>query len=149
MAPAPAADIAAAVSGSGLMAKYGQDVDRQSAYEMLTARVAPTAPPGVGPVTIPTVPSVQAGTGGPTLGADGWPTLTPEPYNPYTDDTPAATPAPRAPKGQSPGQPSNSEGGGIGEVLNNPIVTSFMRSLGSSLGGALGRSVFGTRKRRR
>ena len=146
MAPAPAADIAAAVAASTLMATYGQDVDRQSAYEMLTARVAPSAAPGTSPVTIPTVP---AGAGAPTLGADGWPSLTPEPYNPYTDDTPAATPTPRAPKGQSPGRPSDSEGGGIGEVLNNPVVTSFMRSLGSSLGGALGRSVFGTRKRRR
>jgi len=34
-------------------------------------------------------------------------------------------------------------------VLNNPVVTSFMKSLGTSLGGALGRSVFGTRRRRR
>ena len=146
MAPAPAADIAAAVSGSALMATYGQDVDRQSAYEMLTARVAPSAAPGASPVTIPAVP---AGAGAPTLGADGWPTLTPEPYNPYTDDTPAAPPRPRAPKRQPPGQPPDNSGGGIGEVLNNPVVTSFMRSLGTSLGGALGRSVFGTRKRRR
>jgi DNA helicase HerA-like ATPase len=150
MAPAPAADIATAVTGSGLMTKYGQDVDRQSAYEMLTARVAPTAPPGAGPVTIPTVPT--AGAGAPTVGADGWPTLMPEPYNPYTDDTPAAAPAPkapRAPKAQPRGQASDDSGGGIGEVLNNPVVTSFMKSLGTSLGGALGRSVFGTRKRRR
>ena len=41
MAPAPAAQVAAAVAASPLMAKYGQDVDRQSAYEMLTAKVAP------------------------------------------------------------------------------------------------------------
>ena len=39
MAPAPADAVAAAVAASPLMAKYGQDVDRQSAYEMLTARV--------------------------------------------------------------------------------------------------------------
>ncbi len=152
MAPAPAADIAAAVAGSALMATYGQDVDRQSAYEMLTARVAPTAPPGTGPVTIPTVPTAPAGAGAPTLGADGWPTLTPEPYNPYTDDSPATAPPPKAPKAptaQPRGQASDESGGGIGEVLNNPVVTSFMKSLGTSLGGALGRSVFGTRKRRR
>jgi len=46
MAPAPAAQVSAAVAASALMAKYGQDVDRQSAYEMLTAKVAP---PGVSP----------------------------------------------------------------------------------------------------
>jgi hypothetical protein len=147
MAPAPAADVAAAVNASALMATYGQDVDRQSAYEMLTARVAPSAPPGASPVTIPTVPT---GAGGPTIGADGWPSLTPEPYNPYADDSPEAAPkAPKPPRAQPRGQASDDSGGGIGEVLNNPVVTSFMKSLGSSLGGALGRSVFGTRKRRR
>jgi hypothetical protein len=119
---------------------------------MLTARVATNAPAGAGPVTIPNVPTTPAGTGAPAIGADGWPTLTPEPYNPYTDDSPAPTSTPktpRAPKAQPRGQSTDDSGGGIGEVLNNPIVTSFMKSLGTSLGGALGRSVFGTRKRRR
>ena len=54
MAPAPADAVAAAIAGSPLFATYGQAVDRQSAYEMLTARVAPTAAPGAAPVTIPT-----------------------------------------------------------------------------------------------
>ena len=54
MAPAPAAQVSAAVAASALMAKYGQDVDRQSAYEMLTAKVAP---PGVSPANVPTVPT--------------------------------------------------------------------------------------------
>ncbi len=144
MAPAPADAVAAATAASALMAKYGQAVDRQSAHEMLTAKVAP---PGTAPSSIPTVPTAPP-VPAPTIGADGWPSLTPEPYNPYLDDTPA-TPAPQqAPRPRT--KPSSApESGGIGEVLNNPVVTSFMKSLGTSLGGALGRSVFGTRKRRR
>ena len=141
MAPAPASQVSAAVAASALMAKYGQDVDRQSAYEMLTAKVAP---PGVSPANVPTVPTPSAS---PTsIGADGWPTLTPEPYNPYLDETPPVGTAPK-PRGRS--TAPTEEPGAIGGVLNNPVVTSFMKSLGTSLGGALGRSVFGTRKRRR
>ena len=144
MAAAPPDAIATATAASPLMTKYGQAVDRQSAYEMLTAKIAP---PGTAPASIPTVPNAPP-VPAPTIGADGWPSLTPEPYNPYLDDTPT-TPAPQqAP--QTHGKPSSSpEPGGIGEMLNNPVVTSFMKSLGTSLGGALGRSVFGTRKRRR
>ena len=48
MAPAPADAVAAAIAASPLMAKYGQAVDRQSAYEMLTAKVAPPGD-GAGP----------------------------------------------------------------------------------------------------
>jgi len=149
MAPAPADAVANAIAGSPLFASYGQPVDRQSAYEMLTARVAPTAAPGAAPVTIPTgtAPAPQA-PGGPTLGADGWPSLVPEPYNPYLDDASAPGPAPvptSRPASQADGQGS----GGLGDMLNNRLVTSFMKSLGTSLGGAMGRSVFGTRKRRR
>ena len=86
------------------MAKYGQAVDRQSAYEMLTARVAPRARRGRRRCQHPRpVADRAAGRRPPTLGADGWPTLTPEPYNPYLDDTPAP-PAPQpAPRGRSRG----------------------------------------------
>jgi len=96
----------------------------------------------VPPVTEPTPTPTPPTSTGPSLGADGWPTITPEPYNPYLDEAaPAPGPAPRP----APVQP----GGGLADVLGNPAVTSFMRSLGSSLGGSLGRSIFGTRKRRR
>ncbi len=144
MAPAPADGVATATAASPLMARYGLAVDRQSAYELLTAKVAP---PGTAPSTIPTVPTAPP-IPAPTIGADGWPSLTPEPYNPYLDEPPA-TPAPQqAPRSRTK-TTSAPESGGIGEVLNNPVVTSFMKSLGTSLGGALGRSVFGTRKRKR
>ena len=154
MAPAPAGAVAAAVVASPLNATYGQPVDRQSAYEMLTARLAPSAAPGASPVTIPTVPTPPTVPTGSAIGSDGWPLLTPEPDNPASDRTTPAAPRPsaaRRPQGQATGgRPTGGQGpGGIGEVLNNPVVTSFMKSLGTSLGGALGRSVFGTRRRRR
>jgi DNA helicase HerA-like ATPase len=133
MAPAPAATVTAAVAASPLIGRYGQDLDRQSAYEMLTARLTPPpSAPSTSTVAGPPAPAA------PAIGADGWPTLTPEPYNPYPDQSPA-------PRQRLPADP----GGGLADVLTNPAVTSFMKSLGTSLGGALGRSIFGTRKRRR
>jgi len=49
MAPADAAAITAAVSGSPLQAEYGQAVDRDSAYERLAAKLAPASAPAPGP----------------------------------------------------------------------------------------------------
>lgn len=135
MAPAPEATVTGAIAASPLAGKYGRDVDRQSAYEMLTARLAP---PGAPTTPTPSAPPPTPVPAGPAIGADGWPTLVPEPYNPYLDE-PAPMPRP------APAEP----GGGLADVLGNPAVTSFMRSLGSSLGSSLGRSIFGTRKRRR
>ncbi len=132
MAPAPDTSVRAAVAASALAAKYGPDVDRQSAYEMLTARLTPPAPPVAPP---PAAPPAAPGPAGPVIGADGWPTLTPG-----TDSRSGDRPAPT---------PPGDAGGGLTDVLGNPAVTSFMRSLGSSLGSSLGRSIFGTRKRRR
>ena len=51
MAPADAAAITAAVSGSPLQAEYGQAVDRDSAYERLAAKLAPA--PGSAPAQAP------------------------------------------------------------------------------------------------
>src|SRR5664279_1228221 len=113
--------------------------------------------PRASPVTIPTVPTPPTVPTGSAIGSDGWPSLTPEPDNPDSDQTPPPAPRPsaaRKPQGQATGgrptggRPTGGQGsGGIGEVLNNQVVTSFMKSLGTSLGGALGRSVFGTRRR--
>jgi DNA helicase HerA-like ATPase len=41
--------VATAAKGSPLFAKYGETVDRESAYEKLTAKIAATPPPGPGP----------------------------------------------------------------------------------------------------
>ena len=147
MAPAPAAPVAAAIAGSPLFATYGQAVDRQSAYEMLTARVAPTAAPGAAPVTIPDGAATGPGTPArrrsvPTGGRRWSPSPTTRTWTRHRRRLPLRS-RHRA------GQTGATRAGGLGEMLNNPVVTSFMKSLGTSLGGAMGRSVFGTRKRRR
>ena len=57
MAPAPADALAAAVSASPLQAEYGQELDRESAYERLQAKLAPppapTAPAPAAPAEAP------------------------------------------------------------------------------------------------
>lgn len=149
MAPAAEDVVSAAVAASPLMARYGQDLDRKSAYEMLTERITEG---GEQEEQVPRPPSGSAGAGAPpapTISADGWPSLTPAPYNPYLDDPPAPPAGRGAGSGGDRAQPRVQPSSGLGDMLGNPVVTSFMKSLGSSLGGALGRSVFGTRKRRR
>lgn len=45
MAPSPGATIDAAASGSSLHDKYAEAIDRESAYEMLNARLQQAAAP--------------------------------------------------------------------------------------------------------
>jgi hypothetical protein len=59
MAPAPADVLAAAVSGSPLQAEYGQELDRESAYERLQAKLAPPPAPAA-PAPTPASPSAPA-----------------------------------------------------------------------------------------
>jgi DNA helicase HerA-like ATPase len=63
MAPTDAALMAAAVAASPLQARYGQAVDRESAYELLTARVVTPAPS-----TAPAPPIDDRHVGGPAPG---------------------------------------------------------------------------------
>src|SRR4051794_38350205 len=61
MAPAPAEAVGAAVSASALQAEYGQQLDRESAYERLQAKLAPPpAPPSPGPSAPAPAPAPQA-----------------------------------------------------------------------------------------
>ena len=53
MGPTDAAAVAAMVAASPLEATYGQAVDRESAYEMLTKRLAPAAAPAAPPPAAP------------------------------------------------------------------------------------------------
>ena len=57
MGPTDAAVVAAMVAASPLEATYGQAVDRESAYEMLTARLAPARPRPAAPA--PAAPAPQ------------------------------------------------------------------------------------------
>ena len=130
MAPAPADTVKTTISASPLQGKYGQAVDRESAYEILTGRLTADAqaPTAGGPLAPPP--------------ADRLPPVTLPPIAP----APAPEPAPRSRR--TPQQPQD-DGGLLGGVMDSPVVTSFMRSFGSAVGGALGRSIFGTRSRRR
>ena len=61
MAPSPEATVAAEVAASPLQAKYATAVDRQSAYEMLAAKLAQGSAPAPTTPTAPTAPTVPAG----------------------------------------------------------------------------------------
>ncbi|WP_267128572.1 helicase HerA-like domain-containing protein [Modestobacter roseus] len=50
MGPVPEGDLQQSVAGSPLTAKYGQPVDRESAYERLAARLAPPSVAADAPV---------------------------------------------------------------------------------------------------
>ena len=52
MAPAPAEALNALVTASPLQAEYGTELDRESAYERLAAKLAP--PPAQAPAPVPT-----------------------------------------------------------------------------------------------
>ena len=129
------------------MAKYGQDVDRQSAYEMLTA--GSRRPPRRAPARSPSRPCRRPAGSRADHRRRRLADADPRAVQPLPDDSPGDRAGPEGTQGASHAARRGQSAGGIGEVLNNPVVTSFMKSLGTSLGGALGRSVFGTRKRRR
>ncbi|GAA1999333.1 DUF853 family protein [Nakamurella flavida] len=136
MAPSPVADRQAALTASPLLGRYQVVLDRESAYEMLTGRLAhagDAAAPAGGTAPPPTSTPTPTGTSAPA-----WPDLTP-PDNPYLG---SPEPSPPASSG-----PSTAER--LGDLISSPVVSSFMRSFGSAIGGALGRSVTGTRRRRR
>ncbi len=118
MAPAPPEVLAATVQASPLQAEYGQEVDRDSAYERLAAKLAP--PPE------PVAPRAE-------------PRPAPAPER-QTERR--AEPAPRPRREPAP-DPSAAE-----RVLGSPAFTSFARSAGTVLGREIMRSVFGVRKRR-
>ena len=125
------------VAGSPLMAKYGQDVDRQSAYEMLTARVAPPgAPPASGPVTIPHRP-------GRRRRADHrrrrLADADPRAVQPVPGRRPRAAAPPRAPR--PPGSRRTADGGGLGERAEQPgghLVHEVARHLARRGAGPVG-----------
>ena len=125
MKPAPVADVEAAVSASPLMGTYGQPVDRESAYELLRARL--DGPQG------------HAGAA--------------EDHSVEHPDEPRQRRAeePDERRRQEEGQPRTrqDEGGFLGSVMDNPAVRSMMRSAGTTLGREITRSLFGTSRRRR
>jgi DNA helicase HerA-like ATPase len=109
-----------AVAASPLFGKYGQPVDRDSAYERLAARLAAPAPPAA-------------------------PQAAPAPAAPHAPPAPRRAPAPPRQGGRAPAAPA---GGVVAEVLGSAAFRSFARSAASALGREITRGVFGTRRRR-
>jgi DNA helicase HerA-like ATPase len=120
MGAVDAAAMDRAVAASPLFGKYGQPVDRDSAYERLAARLAAPPPPAA-PAPAP-APA-------------------PGPAAPRR-----RTPAPPRPSGgRAPAAPA---GGVVAEVLGSAAFRSFARSAASALGREITRGIFGTRRRR-
>ena len=113
--------IRAAAQASPLQATYGQTIDRESAYELLTARLAPPPPPVTAPAPVP--PTATA--------PDLPPPLYPDPI--AIPDYP-----PPAPTGPSL----------LDKVVDSPAFKSAMRSAGTVIGREITRSIFGTGRRR-
>jgi hypothetical protein len=109
------------VTGSALQAKYGIAVDRESAYERLTAKLAPAAAPTAMPTAAPTAP----------------PPPTPE-SAPEPAPKPAAKPKPKD---------RGTQDTVVESVLKSSAFKSFTRSAASALGREITRGLFGTRKR--
>ncbi len=141
MGPAGPGDVAAAVAASPLQARYGPAVDRESAYELLTGRLAGSSPGAQDPAQVPAPPADQG------LPPVGLPPVTLPPSYPEAAPVPADWPQTTG-SAQAPVQRS-SAGEMLSDMMSSPVVGSFLRSFGTSLGGALGRSVSGTRTRRR
>lgn len=135
MAPAPEEVVISTLASSQLKPKYELALDRESAYEVLTGRLTPAAVPGP--------PSPAPG----GKSQPEWPTLDPMP-DPVWPDQPNYVPT--SPYPVPPAESRESTGGGfLSDITGSPAMSSFFRSLGTSLGGALGRSITGTRRRRR
>jgi DNA helicase HerA-like ATPase len=119
MAPAPDEALAAVVAASPLQSKYGEALDRESAYERLAAKLAPP----------PSVPKGEP---------DGRRERAPEAPAPARRDGERAA-ARRAEK---------DEPGIVTEVVRSSAFKSFLRSAGTVLGREITRSILGTARRR-
>ncbi len=112
--------IKAAAQASPLFLKYGATVDRESAYEMLAAKLAPP----------PSEPAeADAGVGGVSIDLPPIPT--------GIDLPPMPAPVEKA------------EPGMLEQMMDNPAFKSAMRSAGTVIGREITRSIFGTGRRSR
>ncbi|MFE6711789.1 helicase HerA-like domain-containing protein [Streptomyces sp. NPDC057695] len=122
MGPIDAAALDAAVKASPLYGRYAEAVDRESAYERLTAeqRAAETA-------------ALEAAAAEEAERAD------------KADEAEKGEAAGRRPGARAPKpEPSLAE-----QVVGSGIFTSLARSIGTQLGREISRSIFGTARRRR
>ncbi|WMX45975.1 DUF853 family protein [Streptomyces roseicoloratus] len=122
MGPVPAADLAAAVRSSPLYGRYARAVDRESAYEKLTAeqRAAEEAAERA-------AAEAAAAEAARKEAAEE-----------------ARAPRERSRRGREKEEPSLAE-----QVVGSGLFSSLARSIGTQLGREISRSVFGTARRRR
>ncbi|GAB2535312.1 helicase HerA-like domain-containing protein [Brachybacterium huguangmaarense] len=119
MSPCPPATMTSMVQTSSLSPKYGEVIDRESAYEILAKRDEQAAAGVASAGTEHGAPAPSAGTAS-------------------TADRESQRPARR--------ERAAKDGDGF---FDNPAVTSFLRSAGTVLGREITRTVLGTRSRRR
>jgi DNA helicase HerA-like ATPase len=135
MAPSPPEVLSAIVAASPLASQYAEAVDRESAYERLTEKIA--AGPGE-----PLAPAqTEAMTEEQRLEAEILGRLP-------TPTVPPPTPAPRE-TSRSRAKPAPSENGGLMEqVLGSSAFEGFLKSAGATLAREISRGMFGNRRRR-
>ncbi len=109
-----------AVASSPLQAKYGQAVDRDSAYERLASRLAP--PPAAAPTSAAHPSRAKA-----------------------TRDRPDRREAP--PEAEEAEEAANPAVAALGRMLRSRTFQSFARSAASTVGREITRDVMGTRRR--
>jgi hypothetical protein len=137
MAPSDPSVLSAIVAASPLAPMYGEPVDRESAYERLTGKIA--AGPGA-PVQPPVTTDAER------LEAEilGIPPGQPAPNPPPSPVPPVPAGKPRSRTRKS----SQSDGGIVDNVLGSSAFESFMKSAGTALAREISRGMFGNRRRR-
>ncbi|MFG2625313.1 helicase HerA-like domain-containing protein [Streptomyces sp. NPDC048473] len=136
MGPYPAAELDAAVKGSSLYGRYAQAVDRESAYEKLSAGQEAKQRAEAEAADRAAVEEAVRG-GGRASSAGG-----------RTSSGRGRTSSGRAPSGGS-GKASKEDASLVEQVVASGMFRSLARSVGTQLGREISRSLFGTARRRR
>jgi DNA helicase HerA-like ATPase len=143
--------IASAAAGSTLAGTYATAIDRESAYELLTQRLAAAQQTAAAAQLAEQRAADQA-----KWEAEQQKVAAQEAKQQQRmadqqqrmADQQAREQARQQAAAEREAARYQAKGGAVGEIMGNPAVTSFVRSMASALGGSLGRSLFGTRRRR-
>lgn len=147
--------VQAAAAASGLAPKYSVAVDRESAYEMLTSRLAATAAQQLASDRAAAQAKWEAEQAAAQQKADQKQAAEQRKVADQQAkqqrklaDQQAREYAKQQAAAEREAARYQAKGGAVGEMMDNPAVKSFVRSMASAIGGSLGRSLFGTRRRR-
>jgi DNA helicase HerA-like ATPase len=135
------------VASGSLRPKYGTTVDRQSAYEMITARIqAAQAAAAQAAAPVAGVPSAFPGPGGGPMATPGQVTMTQAEYNREIRDQERAAAAAQkaADQAQRAQQRAQTQAAAAQKREETQILRSGTRLVTSSVGQSLIRGVFGT-----